>query len=171
MEVQEVPLHPMLRLIDVMAEYPKERAEALWNHLQSQDYAFDDLTKADPAKFAMQFFNPETLLFEIEDMQGLISVTQLVPGVNATLHLAVWGDVPAYTIYKLGHSVIRWVFQRYNLHRLTTLIPEGNEAAGKFIELLLFRKEGYLREAFLKDGKFQGLTVRGLLRSDWERGF
>lgn len=62
--------------------------------------------------------------------------------------------------------MIKHLFQTWKLHRLEAVVENENEASGKLIEKLGFKKEGILREAEVKNGKRITLIMYSLLSSE-----
>jgi RimJ/RimL family protein N-acetyltransferase len=92
-----------------------------------------------------------------------------------------WGNRRAEIGFALGRA--RWgqglmpdalrallahAFGPLNLHRIEADVDPRNEASLRLLERLGFRREGYLRERYFKDGEIQDSVLLGLLRADWE---
>jgi RimJ/RimL family protein N-acetyltransferase len=65
-------------------------------------------------------------------------------------------------------EVLRVAFAEMNLHRVhLTVFPE-NERGRRCYARCGFREEGYLRESFCKEGRWQDQIPMAILRSEWE---
>jgi len=166
-EEQAVQLHPLLKLIEPNV-YPKERVQALWDHLKNEEYAFDDTTRGDSLGFITQILLPSNLHFELGDMEGLVVVNSLQPRVNGILHFAVWGDLSVTKLNSAAKSLADWLFSTYSLNRLTACIPQSNDKAKRMAVLLGMKYEGTIREAFLSNGVYQNVLFFGVLRSEFD---
>jgi [ribosomal protein S5]-alanine N-acetyltransferase len=63
-------------------------------------------------------------------------------------------------------AVIDHAFNDLGLHRIEADVDPRNSASLRLLERLGFRREGYLRERYFKDGEIQDSVFFGLLRSD-----
>jgi len=63
-------------------------------------------------------------------------------------------------------TLIDHAFDDLQLHRIEADVDPRNTASLRLLEKLGFRREGYLRERYLKDGEIQDTVFFGLLRSD-----
>jgi RimJ/RimL family protein N-acetyltransferase len=63
-------------------------------------------------------------------------------------------------------ALIEHAFGPLNLHRIEADVDPRNEASVRLLEKLGFRREGYLRERYFKDGEIQDSVFLGLLRGD-----
>jgi len=62
--------------------------------------------------------------------------------------------------------VIEYGFSQLNLHRLWVAIFENNSKRIPLFQKLGFQNEGCLRSAVFKNGKFQNVTILGLLEKE-----
>jgi [ribosomal protein S5]-alanine N-acetyltransferase len=82
--------------------------------------------------------------------------------------------------YELAHShwgaglaseavtaVLRFGFDRLELHRIEACLLERNEASKRLLLKLGFRLEGKLRDRVFFRGRYEDLLYYGLLRDDW----
>lgn len=66
-------------------------------------------------------------------------------------------------------AVVRFAFGQYPVERIQARVIAGNNASARVLEKLGFRREGTLRSALFRRGKFEDVTMFALLRGD-ERG-
>ncbi len=67
-------------------------------------------------------------------------------------------------------SIIKYAFEKMNLHRLEAEVIEFNTPSIKLVEKFGFVREGVLREAKFNDGKYYDIFRYGLLKTEWEKG-
>ena len=65
--------------------------------------------------------------------------------------------------------VLRYAFDELNLHRVGAEVPAYNTRALHVLERAGWRREGVLREALRRDGRWWDLLLLGILRSEWEQ--
>jgi hypothetical protein len=161
-------IHPLLHYID-RTKYSAERVQSLWDHLQTQDYAFDDTTRGDSTAFLSQFLMPNNLLFEVGEMEGFVSAVGVTPRVQALLHFSIWGKLKITDVLMAGKALNEFLFNEFQLNRLSAFIPNQNINARRLALLLGFKEEGNLRKAWLSHDNYQDIIIFGLLRSEWDR--
>jgi diamine N-acetyltransferase len=64
--------------------------------------------------------------------------------------------------------IVDRAFTRHAAHRVWLDTFTGNERAQRAYAAAGFVREGVLREALLKDGRFESLIVMSVLRAEWE---
>ena len=64
-------------------------------------------------------------------------------------------------------ELLRIAFEDLGLHRIYAHVISYNDAAKAFFERCGFTEEGVEREAIFKRGKFHGLTLLSILRSEY----
>ncbi|GEM_PF-2023225 len=84
--------------------------------------------------------------------------------VGADLHKNWRGKGLAYGAYLL---FIPFLFERYELHKITLEVLETNARAMHLYKKLGFVEEGVKREEVLKKGKYIGSIVMSVLREEW----
>ena len=62
--------------------------------------------------------------------------------------------------------VLKHGFEEFNLHTIEAIIDAENDASGKLLESVGFRREGYFREDFLFNGHYRNSIHFGMLRSE-----
>jgi ribosomal-protein-alanine N-acetyltransferase len=68
-----------------------------------------------------------------------------------------------------GHvKVYQYLFGELGMHRVGTHILASNTASIRFAERFGHQREGVLREAIYKNGRFQDVQVYSMLREDFE---
>lgn len=64
-------------------------------------------------------------------------------------------------------AVMRYAFERLDLHRLEADVDPRNAASLRLLERFGFRPEGLLRERYHVAGEIQDAAIHGLLRTEW----
>ncbi len=101
---------------------------------------------------------------------------------NVGLHQLNWKDRHAMLGIMIGEKdewgkgygteavelMLRYGFERLNLHRIYLYVHEHNPRAIRCYEKAGFRHEGTLREAYFLEGRYYDTLVMGILRQEWE---
>ncbi len=100
---------------------------------------------------------------------GTVSLFHLDPGnrraeIGYILHRSAWGRGYAQEAVR---AVIRCGFEVLGLNRWEADIDPRNEASGRVLERLGFRREGLLRQRWIVAGEVSDSAWYGLLRQDW----
>jgi RimJ/RimL family protein N-acetyltransferase len=66
--------------------------------------------------------------------------------------------------------IIHYGFASLNLHRIMLTVSELNTGGVKAYARAGFQREGVLRQASYRDGKYHDKIVMAILRPDWETG-
>lgn len=79
---------------------------------------------------------------------------------------------PQYWSKKYGqettHLMVDYAFETLNLNRIQLHVCAENSAAIRIYEKAGFIKEGHLRQAMFRFGKYVDFHVMGLIRDDWK---
>lgn len=62
--------------------------------------------------------------------------------------------------------VLKHGFEEFNLHTIEAIIDAENDASGKLLESVGFRREAFFREDFLFNGHYRNSIHFGMLRSE-----
>lgn len=109
-----------------------------------------------------------------DDESGLIGTCTLA-GVDRTHRRAELGVALAPEHHghgyaeEVAHAVMRYGFEKLDLHRITADVDPRNDAALALVERLGFREEGRLREHYRQHGEWQDGVLFGLLKREWAR--
>jgi len=76
-----------------------------------------------------------------------------------------WGKGYGTEVVRL---LVRYGFERLNLHRVGLDYVDGNERGRRAYERAGFREEGRRREKVWRDGEYRDLVLMGVLRREWE---
>jgi hypothetical protein len=144
-----------------------EKVDALWQMMARFTTLFSDLTRGDFQNFFKVITSQQSLWFEIwegEELVGMLWMTDMAQTVDASAHMAFFDRKPAEK-EPVVRALIRWVFDKYPLHRITVGVPRMYHATHRLVERLGFRREGTKREAVMIHGKWDDIKLYGLLRS------
>jgi ribosomal-protein-alanine N-acetyltransferase len=65
-------------------------------------------------------------------------------------------------------ALIEYCFSEIKLHRVQAIASSGNPASWRVVERLGMKREGQLREANIKNGKWCDLLYYGILAHEWQ---
>lgn len=140
------------------------------------DYA-RPMSVAEMGKRLEQFIqDPGTVEFRIRTLQDdrLIGFVALhtIEWNNRTANLAIGIGDPDYRGQGYGtdalRAVLRYAFHEMNMERVGLNVNENNARAIRAYEKVGFRREGAMRRALLRDGKWQDRIIMGILLEEWE---
>lgn len=130
--------------------------------------------------FAIRMPNGELIgAVGADDVEAKPRHVEVYPGNQSAatfrLHRAEIGYWLAPTFWGQGimtdavRAFVSYVFEQFELSRLTAHVFEMNVASARVLEKNRFKLEGKLRKHFLKDGKLLDSYVYGLLKNEAER--
>jgi len=64
--------------------------------------------------------------------------------------------------------ILEYGFNELRMHRLFARVFENNPESIRVWEKLNFKKEGVMREASYKDGKYVNVLIYGILKKEWK---
>lgn len=149
-------------------EMTREEANALWDRIKTQKQCFDDFSLGRADVFAERLTSPQTAAYICE--YGLITVENITPLLNGFLHCFVFEKRGYTEIADIGRTVLADVFARFDLHRISAMIPASNAFAARAASDIGLRYEGTVRESWLSGGEFHDVHIYGVLRSEFEKG-
>lgn len=143
----------------------------LWEHVRTQDYAFDDMSRNNEAAFCLVLLAPQCLHFYLGDPKapsGWVMVKGLYFQSNPDIHFVIWDkDYSPHTAREAGKEVIGWLFTVWLCNRITAMIPDYNPGAKRLAIMLRFQYEGCMKESLLYHGRWHNCDVYGLLKKDF----
>lgn len=150
-----------------------EKVQTLWGLLQQYKTLFSDLTRGDFRNYFAMITQKHTLWFEVaaqsapSDIIGLIWLTDLDSVIDGTAHMVFFDRQPSEKV-DVCRALIKWVFERWPLQRVTVMPPEMYYVTHRLLEKIGFKREGLKREAVLINGKWNGVRIYGMVRSEVE---
>ncbi len=148
------------------------KIQELWEEYRKHDVLFSDYTEGKVEPFLDLLLSSSSIWWEIfslveEKPIGVMCATRIIPHFEANGHFAIWSG-KARGKEKLILETMRWLFDRYDLHRMTAEVAAYQRGVVRFVERLGFTREGEKREAVVKDGKWLGLELFGMTREELE---
>lgn len=138
----------------------------LWIEYSQHDVLFSDETQGKVRPFVEVLLAPGSLWLEIFSLDqqkpvGIMSISDIIVGFDAKGHFAFWDSI-AKDREPIVHETMKWVFQRYSLHRISAHVPIYQSGTIRFIKRLGFEKEGEMREAVIRKGRWFPLVMFGI---------
>jgi diamine N-acetyltransferase len=127
----------------------------------------------------------ESRLEEIENQQEVLLAIETLEGVhigNIGLHKVDWKNRQAELGVAIGkkaywgqgygtdavRALLKLAFREMNMHRIMLRVDADNVQAIRCYEKTGFQKEGSLREAMFREGKYVNQHVMSILQSEFE---
>ena len=136
----------------------------VWAHFNEFPILFDDFDRGDINMFTAMFFDPKAIIFATGDY-GIARITGLMIGRDCHIHLMFW-DRRFKGRDGECRQAIKWAFWQFRLQRMTAVVPESVRNTIKFLEILGFKREGIIRNAWSYKGKLLNRHAFGILRSE-----
>lgn len=141
----------------------------MWNEAKNHDVLFSDYTAGKFEPFLDVIVDPRGVWMEIVDesdsIVGVMYITNITPGFDAQGHFTFWDSV-ASGREPLALFAMEFLMDRYDLHRMSAMIPVYQKGVIRFTERLGFQKEGTIREAIPHKGKWLPAHIFGILRDE-----
>jgi hypothetical protein len=137
----------------------------LWDKFRLVPSIFDDFTRGDFDRFSRLLTNPSTIWLELDDGDGIMYLTEIMPGLSAYAHFVFW-DKKLRGREQLLINTMRWAMITLNLVKINAWIPDFAKAAIHFAEKLGFQKEGVLRRWSISNGKLYDKVALGMTREE-----
>ncbi len=121
-------------------------------------------------EFLGQFINPNFgangLTWIVDDFVGMYFIDALNPHMDASVHYSFFDQRQKGRI-DLTLTMLRYVFNLYDLQRVSTTVPMyANKPTFRFIEQLGFKEEGRKRRLAPYRGQLFDVKLFGLLREE-----
>jgi len=125
---------------------------------------FDDFTK-NPEYFFKLYFAKDTVWLERTDGNGILYLTNVIPGLSALAHIVYWdkrlGGREAFTL-----DCLRWGFTNIGLKKVNVWMPEFAKAAIHFARKLGFQFEGKVRRWSYSQGRTYDILMYGMTNEE-----
>ena len=105
-----------------------------------------------------------------EEMIGVANLTQIT---RSPAYAAVLGYTLAEAHQGQGlmkealREIVRFAFERRNLHRIRAEYMPRNERSGRLLRSLGFQVEGYARDHLMINGKWEDHVLAAILNAGW----
>lgn len=149
-----------------------EKLRTLYDRLGQFEVLFNNQHGGDFKAFVSNFvaqtgpdtFEPTGLFWEVDDV-GILYLTNIKPGYEATAHFSFW-DRRYRGREELLKEMIRYNFEKLQLHRLVAEVPLFAPALLSFTEKLGFVKEGRRRQTTWYKNQWFDSNIYSILRSE-----
>lgn len=144
------------------------KLDNLWDRFQQYPTLFSDLTKGSKENFVAMFSQRDSYWMEVYDgdeLIGLLYLMNLIQIVDADVHILFF-DRRTKNKASLCRAVLRLMFDKFKLHRVSSQIPDIYYATIRLAQDVGFRKEGVKRECILLGGRWRSQVQFGLLASE-----
>lgn len=146
-----------------------QKVDAIWKQLKKFKTLFSDLTRNNPSSFARAVMSPDMMWFEVRnelgDLVGIIYFDELYRITDCRAHLMFFDRKPAEKC-ELMRELMKWMFNRFPLHRMTVEPPVIYHAVVRLLKRLKFTEEGCKRESMLIGGKWNDQFIFGITRGE-----
>lgn len=148
-----------------------QKVADMWAQVRQHQVLFSDHTAGQAEPFLAILFNPASVWMEIvrlsdDELVGVIYISSVIPNFDAKGHFAIF-DSQASKRKRIFWEVMAWMFDRYNLNRISAEAPPYQGGVLRFVERHLgMKREGERREAVLYKGRWWSLIEFGILRSE-----
>jgi len=137
----------------------------IWLTLNDIKGLFDDYTKNRPDLFRNLVVMPNTLWLEREDGNGLLYLTEIMPGLSANAHIVYWDRILSgkedFTM-----DCLRWAITNCNLQKVNCFLPDYARSARHFARKLGFRREGVIRRYSIGNNRMFDMYIFGITREE-----
>jgi RimJ/RimL family protein N-acetyltransferase len=144
----------------------------IWRRIKDYPVLFSDYTQGSAEAFLAVLFNPSSVWLEIirlgdeDELIGVVYISRVIPRYDAMGHFAVWDGI-ASGRQKIFHYIMGWIFEKYELHRLSAEVPVYQKGVCRFAERhLAMKREGVRREGILHKGEWRDMLQFGLLKGE-----
>ena len=144
------------------------KVEVLWQMFKRFPTLFSDLTAGDKDNFVAMLSQPHTFWMEVyedDKMIGLLYLMHLDQVIDADVHILFF-DRQTNNKIALCREVLRWVFKRFRMHRVSSSVPDIYYATIRLAEKVGMKREGVRRESILLGGKWCDEIQFGLLATE-----
>lgn len=147
-----------------------EKIKWLWDEVQKYPTLFSDLTRGDVEAFTSNVLSGNSFWVEVYDPEKLVGIMYLKDldmVVDANVHIMFF-DRKLREKSALCRHMIRWMFDKFRLHRVSTQMPSIYHATVHLTRLIGFKHEGTTREMLLIGGKWVDVLHFGLLATEMD---
>lgn len=150
-----------------------EKISELWQLARKFDVLFSDYTVGKIEPFLHILLNPRSVWLEIlrnDEPVGVAYISHVNPKFDAKGHFAFW-DSKAGGRAPVIWGIMEWMFQRYDLRRISAEVPPYQSGVIRFIKALGFVQEGERRDAVIYRDRWYPLIEFGILRYEFESAY
>jgi RimJ/RimL family protein N-acetyltransferase len=151
---------------------PRKVSE-LWSIARQNEVLFSDYTAGKVEPFLAILMNPASVwleIFRITDDKpvGVAYISNVIPKFDAKGHFAVWDRI-AGGREEIFWRIMEWMFEQYNLRRISAEAPVYQSGVIRFTKKLGFKAEGTKKDGVLHKGKWMPLILFGITVEDFQQ--
>lgn len=138
----------------------------LWFRLSQFPVLFASPQQSNFKNFVRMIQDEYSVMLRIDDV-GLILVTDIVPGVEARMHLSFW-DSKLSGREPIVRETIKWITEILNVRRVSVPVRADARAMKSFLERVGLYFEGVLKNWIRRedDGRFYDLYLFGITNQE-----
>lgn len=157
--------------------FTPENLGTFWERAKKYPTLFSEEIAGDFKKFCEVFLvqvgndvSVNGLFWVIDDFVGIYYLTHIVPEVDAQVHYSFF-DGRQNGREDLTKEMLKYVFNKYNFHRLSAKIPcFAHETTFRFVERLGFQYEGTIKQGIQFKNDWFNIKIFGLLKENHLNG-
>lgn len=142
-----------------------QKITELWDKLHVIDGLFDDYTRGNYQLFVQRLQLPNSVYLERDDGNGILYLTDVVPGLKASGHVVYW-DKRLRGREDFTLSCLQWLINMLSLRKVNVFLPSYAKAAIAFTKRMGFTHEGTLRRWSYSDGKLFDMESFGITNEE-----
>jgi RimJ/RimL family protein N-acetyltransferase len=138
----------------------------LWFRLSQFPVLFASPQQSNFRNFVRMIQDEYSVMLRIDDV-GLILITDIVPGVEARMHLSFW-DSKLSGREPIVREAIKWITETLNVRRVSVPVRADARAMKSFLERVGLYFEGVLKNWIRRedDGRFYDLYLFGITNQE-----
>ena len=105
------------------------------------------------------------MIFEVGDLDGMVSVSDIVPKLHGNIHF-IFFDRKLRGKEQVLTGIMKHVFEAVGLRRINGVIPADRVTGMSMLRRIGFTREGKMRFAHLMNGKYIDQYIYGILREE-----
>ncbi|MEE9510431.1 MAG: hypothetical protein V3V81_08055 [Candidatus Bathyarchaeia archaeon] len=158
---------PMFKLF----EPSKEKFAIISKHLMDGFLNLSDDQRTATAIFRLMgsyFYNPNNLIYEINEMEGLLGFTSIVPSWKCDLLFKIFDKKlwkPSFV--KEAGKLVKFIMKEFELRRISAETPDFRVC--RMAKLISFKEEGFKKDGFVFNNEFYDKYLLGILNHQPEK--
>lgn len=149
---RSVRIHKPVGTLKQIEHTDNDALLALAQQIAKQPYFWDDRAREQPLVwFATTFGNPNSLIFDVADGQGVIAFSHIQPGFDARSHIACWSR-EGYSFIKTVRKAFAVAMLYHNLLAINGFIQIDNRPARLAARLAGARYRGIIQKVICYNG-------------------
>lgn len=140
----------------------------LWDKVRQFPTLFTDASDKSRDQMLRSITNPSAYWIELwrdGRLEGVASINEIVPGIDARIH-PIFFDRHVQSKVAVSKALLKWVFNEFNLRRLTAAVPAIYFSTIRLAQICGFQNEGMRRGVYPIGGRWVDERILGLLASE-----